>query len=171
MNTTFDSPAPMLAYTQKIETKHTAYYLRSLEARLSTYDHRGPSTLGASNRSCVIAPHLAKAACETGEQESKPLLAKLEFKAQICECCTEEGLISQANKHGASQCFLTPHQRLALCCSLGIGPKASFRSLSCWGLSCMCASCGLAGISILQFILLQDVCRVVKMVTRTLLVE
>jgi len=41
MNMTFDSLAPMLAYMQKVEHKQIADYLKSLEARPSTYGQLG----------------------------------------------------------------------------------------------------------------------------------
>ena len=74
---------------ERDEIKQVADYIKDLEEGLGTWDYQGPSTLGGLNRLHVIITHLMKATYETEDQELKPLLETLEYKARRCKQCIE----------------------------------------------------------------------------------
>lgn len=77
---------------EKAEIQETAAYIKDLEEGLDEWDYRGLPTLGDLNRLYILIAHLMKATYETEDQELKPLLATLEYKARKCKQCIEERL-------------------------------------------------------------------------------
>ncbi len=77
---------------EKAEIRQIAAYPKDLEEGLVELDYRGQSTLDDLNRLYVIISRLMDATSETRDQELKPLLASLEYKARKCKECIEERL-------------------------------------------------------------------------------
>ena len=77
---------------EKDEIKQVADYIKDLEEGLDAWDYQGPSTLGHLTKLHQIIERLMKAAFETEDQELKPLLATLEYKARMCKKCIETRL-------------------------------------------------------------------------------
>jgi hypothetical protein len=76
---------------ERAEIKQIADYLKDLEEGLVEWDYRGLSTLGHLTKHQIIE-RLMKATFETDDQELKPLLATLEYKARTCKQCIEARL-------------------------------------------------------------------------------
>ena len=74
---------------EKAEIQHVGECLKDLDKGLDAWDYRGPSTLGHLNRLYEIIPRLMDATFKTEDQELKPLLATLEYKARRCKQCIE----------------------------------------------------------------------------------
>ena len=74
------------------EIRHIGDYLGELEEGLELWVHQGPATLGDLNQLHVIIERLVNAIYETDDQELKPLLATLEYKARRCKQCIEDRL-------------------------------------------------------------------------------
>jgi len=77
---------------ERAEIKQIADYIKDLKEGLDLWDYQGLPTLGDLNRLHVIITHLMKATYETEDQELKPLLATLEYKARMCKQCIENRL-------------------------------------------------------------------------------
>ena len=76
----------------KAQIKQIADYIKDLEEGLDAWDYRGPITLGHLTKLHQIIERLMKATFETEDQELKPLLATLEYKARLCKQCIENRL-------------------------------------------------------------------------------
>jgi hypothetical protein len=81
-----------ICYIEKAEIRQVADYIKDLEEGLVEWDYRGQLTLGDLNKLYVIIAHLMNATYQTDDQELKPLLATLEYKARKCKECIEERL-------------------------------------------------------------------------------
>ena len=77
---------------EKAEIKRIGDYLKDLEEGLYEWDDRGLSTLGHLTRLYEIIERLMDASFETKDQQLKPLLATLEYKARKCKECIEKRL-------------------------------------------------------------------------------
>lgn len=77
---------------ERAEIEHIGDYLKDLEEGLVELDYGGPPTLGDLNRLYVINKSLMEATFKTDDQELKPLLATLEYKARRCKQCIEARL-------------------------------------------------------------------------------
>jgi hypothetical protein len=73
---------------QKAEIKQIADYLKDLEEGLVEWDYRGITTQGHLTELYRIIKRLMDATFEA-DQELKPLLATLEYKARKCKQCIE----------------------------------------------------------------------------------
>ena len=67
---------------EKVAIKQVADYIKDLEEGLDAWDYRGPITLGHLTKLHQIIRRLMDATYETDDQELKPLLATLEYKAR-----------------------------------------------------------------------------------------
>lgn len=76
---------------KKAEIKQIADYLKDLEEGLYEWDYRGITTLGDLTELCRIIQTLMDATFKA-DQELKPLLATLEYKARRCKECIERRL-------------------------------------------------------------------------------
>ena len=76
----------------KPEIKKIADYLKDLEEGLYEWDYRGLTTQGHLTELYRIIKRLMDATYETKDQELKPLLATLEYKARNCKECIERRL-------------------------------------------------------------------------------
>ena len=74
---------------ERVEIKRIADYLKALEEGLYEWDYRGITTQGHLTELYGIIERLMKATFETKDQELKPLLATLEYKARKCKQCIE----------------------------------------------------------------------------------
>ena len=74
---------------ERDEIKQIAAYLKDLEEGLVEWDYRGITTQGQLTKLYDIIERLMKATYETKDQELKPLLATLEYKARKCKQCIE----------------------------------------------------------------------------------
>ncbi len=88
----FEVKMRRITYMDRAEIKQVADYIKDFEEGLGTWDYCGQSTLGELNRLYVIITHLMKATYETEDQQLKPLLATLEYKARMCKQCIENRL-------------------------------------------------------------------------------
>ena len=77
---------------EKVEIKRIAEYLKDLEEGLYEWDYRGITTQGHLTKLYGIIKRLMDATFETKDQELKPLLATLEYKARKCKQCIERRL-------------------------------------------------------------------------------
>ena len=77
---------------EKAEIKSIANYLKDLEEGLYEWDYRGITTQGQLNELYRIIKQLMDATYETKDQQLKPLLATLEYKARKCKQCIERRL-------------------------------------------------------------------------------
>jgi hypothetical protein len=77
---------------QKAEIKQIADYLKDLEEGLVEWDYRGITTQGQLTELYRIIKRLMDATYKTKDQELKPLLATLEYKARKCKQCIERRL-------------------------------------------------------------------------------
>ncbi len=77
---------------EKAEIKRIADYLKDLEEGLYEWDYRGITTQGHLTKFYGIIKRLMDATFETKDQQLKPLLATLEYKARKCKQCIEERL-------------------------------------------------------------------------------
>ena len=77
---------------EKVEIKQVADYIKDLEEGLVEWDYRGLSTLGHLTKLHQIIERLMDATFQTDDQELKPLLATLEYKARQRKRCIEERL-------------------------------------------------------------------------------
>ncbi len=73
---------------ERAEIKSIADYLKDLEEGLYEWDYRGITTQGQLTELYRIVKRLMDATYETKDQELKPLLATLEYKARKCNDCT-----------------------------------------------------------------------------------
>lgn len=74
---------------EKGEIKQIADYLKDLEEGLVEWDYRGITTQGHLTKLYGIIERLMNATYETKDQQLKPLLATLEYKARKCKKCIE----------------------------------------------------------------------------------
>ena len=74
---------------EKVEIKRIADYLKDLEEGIVEWDYRGITTQGHLTELYRIIKRLMDATFETKDQELKPLLATLEYKARKCKQCIE----------------------------------------------------------------------------------
>ncbi len=74
---------------ERAEIKRIADYLKDLEEGLVEWDYRGITTLGHLTELHRIIERLMDATFETKDQELKPLLATLEYKARKCKQCID----------------------------------------------------------------------------------
>ena len=74
---------------EKVEIKQIADYLKDLEEGLYEWDYRGITTQGQLTELYRIIKRLMDATYETKDQQLKPLLATLEYKARKCKQCIE----------------------------------------------------------------------------------
>ena len=74
---------------EKAEIKAIADYLKDLEEGLYELDYRGITTQGHLTKLYGIIERLMDATYETEDQQLKPLLAMLEYKARKCKQCIE----------------------------------------------------------------------------------
>jgi hypothetical protein len=77
---------------KKAEIKQIADYLKDLEEGLYERDYRGITTQGQLTELYRIIKRLMDATFETKDQQLKPLLATLEYKARKCKECIERRL-------------------------------------------------------------------------------
>jgi len=77
---------------EKAEIKRIGDYLKDLEEGLYEWDYRGITTQGHLTELYRIIKRLMDATFETKDQELKPLLATLEYKARKCKECIERRL-------------------------------------------------------------------------------
>ncbi len=77
---------------EKDEIKQIADYIKDLEEGLDEWDYRGLITLGHLTKLHQIIERLMNATFKTEDQELKPLLATLEYKARKCKQCIEDRL-------------------------------------------------------------------------------
>jgi len=77
---------------EKVEIKQIADYLKDLEEGLVEWDYRGVTTQGQLTELYGIIKRLMDATYETKDQQLKPLLATLEYKARKCKQCIERRL-------------------------------------------------------------------------------
>ena len=75
----------------KAEIKNIGAYLKDLEEGLYEWDYRGLITLGHLTKLYEIIKTLMDATFKA-DQELKPLLATLEYKARKCKACIEARL-------------------------------------------------------------------------------
>ena len=76
----------------RTEIKSIADYLKDLEEGLYEWDYRGITTQGHLTKLYGIIKRLMDATYETKDQQLKPLLATLEYKARKCKQCIERRL-------------------------------------------------------------------------------
>ncbi|MBL7188597.1 MAG: hypothetical protein ISS70_19915 [Phycisphaerae bacterium] len=76
----------------RAEINHIGDYLGDLEEGFDLWVYQGPPTLGDLNQLHVIIERLMNAIYETYDQELKPLLATLEYRARTCKHCIEARL-------------------------------------------------------------------------------
>ncbi|MBA7677994.1 hypothetical protein ES703_86261 [subsurface metagenome] len=76
---------------EKAEIKRLADYLKDLEEGLYEWDYRGITTQGQLTELYRIIERLMAATFKV-DQELKPLLATLEYKARKCKQCIEKRL-------------------------------------------------------------------------------
>ena len=76
----------------RAEIKRVADYLKDLEEGLYEWDYRGITTQGHLTELHRIIERLMDSTFETKDQELKPLLATLEYKARKCKQCIERRL-------------------------------------------------------------------------------
>ena len=76
---------------EKVEIKAVADYLKDLEEGLYKWDYRGIMTQGHLTKLYEIIRQLMDATFKA-DQELKPLLAALEYKARKCKICIEQRL-------------------------------------------------------------------------------
>ncbi len=74
---------------KKAEIKRIADYLKDLEEGLYEWDYRGITTQGQLTELYGIIERLMQATFETKDQQLKPLLATLEYKARKRKECIE----------------------------------------------------------------------------------
>ena len=74
---------------KKAEIKQIADYLKHLEEGLYEWDYRGIITQGQLTELYRIIKRLMDATYKTEDQELKPLLATLEYKARKYKQCIE----------------------------------------------------------------------------------
>ena len=74
---------------EKAEIKRIADYLKDLEEGLYEWDYRGITTQGQLTELYRINQRLMDATFKTKDQQLKPLLAILEYKARKCKQCIE----------------------------------------------------------------------------------
>jgi len=74
---------------EKAEIKCIADFLKDLEEGLYEWDYRGITTQGHLTKLYGIIKRLMQATYETKDQQLKPLLATLEYKARKCKECIE----------------------------------------------------------------------------------
>ena len=74
---------------EKAEIKRIADYLKDLEEGLVEWDYRGITTQGHLTKLYGIIERLMQATFKTKDQQLKPLLATLEYKARKCKECIE----------------------------------------------------------------------------------
>ncbi|UCH70490.1 MAG: hypothetical protein JSV29_00450 [Candidatus Bathyarchaeota archaeon] len=74
---------------EKAEIKQIAEYIKDLEEGLYEWDYRGITTQGHLTKLYGIIERLMQATFETKDQQLKPLLATLEYKARKCKECIE----------------------------------------------------------------------------------
>ncbi|MFX0201654.1 MAG: hypothetical protein ACFFCW_36535 [Candidatus Hodarchaeota archaeon] len=74
---------------EKAEIKQIADYRKDLEEGLYEWDDQGLITQGHLTELYRIIKRLMQATLETKDQELKPLLATLEYKARKCKECIE----------------------------------------------------------------------------------
>lgn len=77
---------------ERAEIKQIADYIKDLEEGLYEWDYRGITTQGHLTELYRIIKRLMDATFETKDQELKPLLATLEYKARKCKACIERRL-------------------------------------------------------------------------------
>lgn len=77
---------------ERVEIKQIADYIKDLEEGLYEWDYRGITTQGQLTELYRIIKRLMDATYETKDQELKPLLATLEYKAHKCKECIEQRL-------------------------------------------------------------------------------
>ncbi len=70
---------------QKAEIKSIGDYLKDLEEGLVEWDYRGITTQGHLTKLYGIIERLMQATFKTKDQQLKPLLATLEYKARKCK--------------------------------------------------------------------------------------
>ena len=76
---------------KQAEIKRIADYLKDVEEGLVEWDYRGITTLGDLTKLYQIIQELMDATFKA-DQELKPLLATLEYKARRCKECIERRL-------------------------------------------------------------------------------
>ena len=76
---------------EKAEIKAVADYLKDLEEGLYEWDYRGLPTLYHLPKLCKLIKQLMDEAFQA-DQELKPVLAVLEYKARRCKQCIERRL-------------------------------------------------------------------------------
>lgn len=74
---------------KKAEIKQIGAYLKDLEEGLVEWDYRGITTQGHLTELYRIIKLLMDATFKTKDQQLKPLLATLEYKARKCKQCIE----------------------------------------------------------------------------------
>ncbi|HUU17000.1 MAG TPA: hypothetical protein VMW72_07620 [Sedimentisphaerales bacterium] len=74
---------------ERAEIKRIADYVKDLEEGLYEWDYRGLTTQGHLTTLYGIIEQLMQAAFEAKDQQLKPLLATLEYKARKCKECIE----------------------------------------------------------------------------------
>lgn len=77
---------------EKAEIERIADYLKDLEEGLVEWDYCGLPTLGHLTELYRVIKRLMDATFKTKDQELKPLLATLEYKARRCKECIERRL-------------------------------------------------------------------------------
>ncbi len=77
---------------ERAEIKRIADYLKDLEEGLYEWDYRGITTQGQLTELYRIIKRLMDATFKTKDQQLKPLLATLEYKARKCKQCIERRL-------------------------------------------------------------------------------
>lgn len=77
---------------EKAEIKRIGNYIKDLEEGLVELDYRGITTQGQLTELYRIIKRLMDATYETKDQQLKPLLATLEYKARKCKECIERRL-------------------------------------------------------------------------------
>lgn len=78
----------ILMAMEKAEIKSVADYLKDLEEGLYEWDYRGVTTFGDLTKLYEIIQELMDATFRA-DQELKPLLATLKYKARKCKECIE----------------------------------------------------------------------------------
>ena len=73
----------------RTEIKCIGEYIKDLEEGLYEWDYRGITTQGHLTKLYGIIERLMQATFETKDQQLKPLLATLEYKARKCKQCIE----------------------------------------------------------------------------------
>ena len=77
---------------EKDEIKQIGDYLKDLEEGLVEWDYRGITTQGHLTELYRIIETLMNETFRTKDQDLKPLLATLEYKARKCKECIERRL-------------------------------------------------------------------------------